>query len=95
MTGRLLVDDLVNPLDWLSSVKNTEGSVCLDAKINDLRFVGEELLVVLSYGDQSLTVTLSEKNLKTLTITQAAEFLSKYRGNYLLRALSHKIPEDR
>ncbi len=97
MTRRLLVDDLVDPLGWLRSIENTnpENGVCIDAKLSEVLFEEGYLSINLSDRDQILTATLFEKQLKTLTLSQVAEILLAYRGNYLLSALSHKIPDDR
>ena len=88
MAKRLLVDDFVDPLGWL-----TENGACIDAKVVDVRLVDGGLSIKLSYEDKKMTITLSEKRLKLLTLSQAAEILSEHRGNYLLRALAHRIPE--
>ncbi len=91
------MDDLVDPLGWLSSIENTkpENGACIDAKLREVLFEEGHLSIELSDGDQILTATLFEKQLKTLTLSQVAEILLAYRGNYLLRALSHKISDDR
>ncbi len=91
------MDDLVDPPGWLSSIKNTkpENGVPIDAKLSEVLFKEGHLSIELSDGDQILTATLCEKQLKTLTLSQVAEILLAYRGNYLLCALSHKIPRDR
>ena len=80
----LLVDDLVDPQGWLNDT-------CIDARVTGVRMVGEDLLIELSYQDKESTITLSENDLKTLTVSQVDKILTKYRGNYLLRALSHRI----
>ena len=90
MTKKLLVDDFVNPLGWL-----TETGVCIDDIVDSARLVNDGLLIKVSQQDKKVTITLSEEHLKTLTLSQVAEILSEHRGNYLLRALAHRIPERR
>ena len=92
MSKRLLVDDLADPLGWLSSIENTE--IRIDAKLSEVLLGDGDLSIELSYGDQILTATLSEKQLKTMTLSEAAAILRKYRGNYLLRALAHRFEDD-
>ena len=88
MAKRLLVDDFVDPLGWL-----TETGACIDAKVVDVRLVDGGLSIKLSCEDKKTTITLSESDINTLTLSQAAEILSEHRGHYLLRALAHRIPE--
>ncbi len=80
----LLVEDLVDPQGWLNETH-------IDATVTGVRMVGEDLLIELSYQDKESTITLSENHLKTLALSQVDKILTKYRGNYLLRALSHRI----
>ncbi len=91
------MDDLVDPLGWLRSIENTkpENGVCIDARLREVLFKDGHLSMELSDGDRILTATLFQKQLKTLTLSQVAEILLAYRGNYLLCALSLKIPRDR
>ncbi len=88
MAKRLLVDDFVDPLGWL-----TKNGACIDAKVVDVRLVDGGLSIKLSCEDKKMTITLSEEYLKTLTLSQVAKILSEHRGNYLLRALAHRISE--
>ncbi len=83
----LLVDDLVDPQGWLNDT-------CIDAKVTGVRMVGEDLLIELAYQDKESAIILSENHLKTLTLLQVDKILTKYRGNYLLRALAHRIEAD-
>ena len=46
MPKRLLVDDFVDPLGWL-----TENGACIDAKLGAVRLVDGNLLIELSYDD--------------------------------------------
>ncbi len=96
MTRRLLVDDFVDPLGWLNSIKNTkpENGDCIDAKLSRVLLEDEYLSIEFSYRKRILTASLFAKQLKTLTLSQVAEILLEYRGNYLLRALAHKIGDD-
>ena len=88
MAKRLLVDDFVDPLGWL-----TKNGACIDDIVDGARLVNDGLLIKVSQQDKKVTITLTEEYLKTLTLSQVAEILSEYRGNYLLRALAHRIPE--
>ena len=90
MAKRLLVDDFVDPLGWL-----TETGACIDARVDDVRLVDGGLLIKLTCEDKKMTITLSEDDINTLTLSQLAEILSEHRGNYLLRALAHRIPGGR
>jgi len=81
---KILVDDFVDPQGWLNETR-------IDAAVTGVRMVGEDLLIELSYQDKESTITLSENHLKTLALSQVDKILTKYRGNYLLRALSHRI----
>ncbi len=89
MPRRLLVNDFVDPLGWL-----TENGACIDAKLGAVRLVDGNLLIELSYHDEKMTTTLSEQHLKSLTLSQTAKILSEYRDNYLLRALARRVTED-
>ncbi len=89
MAKRLLVDDFVDPLGWL-----TETGACIDDIVGGARLVDDSLLIKVSQQDKKVTITLSEEYLKTLTLSQVAEIMSEYRGNYLLCALAHRISED-
>jgi hypothetical protein len=84
MTRKLLVDDLVDPLDWLCKT-------AIDAKLNVIRLEDVGLSMGLSYQGKKMTITLSEKHLKSLTLPQVEKIFTGYRGNYLLRALAHRI----
>ena len=88
MAKRLLVDDFVDPLGWL-----TENGACIDDIVDGARLVDDGLLIKVSQQDKKVTITLSEECLKTLTLSQVAEILSEHRGNYLLRALAHRIQD--
>jgi len=88
MAKRLLVNDFVDPLGWL-----TENGACIDARVKDVRLVDGGLSIKLSWEDKKMTIILSEDDINTLTLSQVAEILSEHRGNYLLRALAHRIPE--
>ena len=87
MAKRLLVDDFVDPLGWL-----TENSACIDDIVDGARLVDDGLLIKVSQQDKKVTITLTEEYLKTLTLSQVAEILSEHRGNYLLQGLAHRIP---
>ena len=86
MAKRLLVDDFVDPLGWL-----TENGACIDDIVDDVRLVDRGLSIKLSCEGKKMTITLSEDDINTLTLSQVAKILSEYRGNYLLCALAHRI----
>ncbi len=86
MAKKLMVDDFVDPLGWL-----TENGACIDARVEDVRLVDGGLSIKLSCDDKKMTMTLSEDDINTLTLSQVAKILSEYRGNYLLCALAHRI----
>jgi len=90
MAKKLMVDDFVDPLGWL-----TENGACIDDIVDGARLVDDGLLIKLSCDDKKMTITLSENDINTLTLSQVAEILSEHRGNYLLRALAHRIPKGR
>ena len=87
MARMLLVNDLVDPLGWLNGA-------CIDSKVTGVQSEDGDLLIELSDQDQTVKITLSQNHLKTLKLSQAAEILSKFRGNYLLRALAYSIGDD-
>ncbi len=89
MVKKLMVDDFVDPLGWL-----TENGACIDARVDDVRLVDGGLSIRLSCEDKKTTITLSEDDINTLTLSQVARILSEHRGDYLLRALAHRISED-
>ena len=87
MARMLLVNDFVDPLGWLNGA-------CIDAKVTGVEPEDGDLLIERSDQYQTVTITLSQNHLKTLNLSQAAEILSKFRGNYLLRALAYRIEDD-
>ena len=87
MARMLLVNDLVDPPGWLNGAR-------IDAKVTGVQSEDGDLLIELSDQYQTVTITLSQNHLKTLNLSQAAEILSKFRGNYLLRALAYSIEDD-
>jgi hypothetical protein len=88
MANKLLVDDFVDPLGWL-----TETGACIDDIVDDVRLVDGGLSIKLSCEDKKINMILSEDDINALTLPQAAEILSEHRGHYLLRALAHRISE--
>ena len=88
MAKKLLVNDFVDPLGWL-----TANGACIDARVDDVRLVDGVLSIKISCDDKKIKMILSEDDINSLTLSQVAEILSEHRGNYLLRALAHRIPE--
>ena len=97
VNGKLLVDDLVDPIGWLSAMinANPQNGLCIDAKLNEVQYIDGNLSLRLSWQDQNLIAELRGNQLKTLTLSQAAEILMSYRGNFLLSALAHRIDVGR
>ena len=95
MTRRLLVDDFVDPLHWIGSIADTksENVICIDAKLIEVQYLNGELSLDLSFQDQNLTAELRGIQLKTLTLSQAAEIPRSYRGDFLLCALAHRVSD--
>ena len=87
MARMLLANDLVDPLGWLSGV-------CIDAKVTGVQSEDGDLLIELADQHQTVTITLSQNHLKTLTLSYVAKIMSEFRGNYLLRALAYRIEDD-
>ena len=93
MAKRLLVDDFVDPLAWLSALENSKSKsgVCIDFKLDEVRIAAGIVLLKLSSGDRKLTAALDEKQLKTLTLSQVTDILLAYRGDFLLCAHAHRV----
>ncbi len=87
MARMLLVNDLVDPPGWLNCA-------CIDSKVTGVQSEDGDLLIEHSDQDQTVTITLSQNHLKTLTLSYVAKLISEFRGNYLLRALAYRIEDD-
>lgn len=93
MTRRLLIDDMTDPKGWFRKLRadEPEDFVCVDSRLDKVNFSGGVILLRVSCKHRSAVAALDDNSFRTLTLPQAMDIFTKYRGKYLLSALAHKI----